>query len=335
MAKIFDRILPLLSKYGYVISQKNVLCGPCGRLLLDNIQDEWNKSFLLSPEVFPFQHNGISNMDNLVKVTEENLEVVQDMSAAVKHMIDTTSPFGFISWAQHRSSTPGTKSCDAESQLFASLAYPMYWTSLQFAYCVPSSKLLYWFNDWQRRRLLWWKRLSSKPSAFSVTKADQASISIQYEFPWGNNAVEHIRTFEWRGSQSWIVCNTSINIGAALFLWDALRSDNGRLVLAFHPKLTPYKATVTTTSASLRPLAQLVNIELRKGRVMTYVNPFPDFPLDVQITQFDEMGIYYTIILNETTHKTGVACIRHRDTAIKEQVHVTDVGKKLSLYLPS
>ncbi|KAH6943621.1 hypothetical protein HPB50_024808 [Hyalomma asiaticum] len=144
-----------------------------------------------------------------------------------------------------------------------------------------------WLTYWQRQRLRWWRQFSRRPWAFQL---------------------------EQTGSQESQVVHAES--GPLERLWS-------REHLVTSVGLAPFQAAVATSGglASLRPLAQLLQRQLQ-GTLAVYSNPSlgSSAPLDDQLSRFDEMGVVAVVILDETTLKTGVAHVRHRDTGLKYSV---------------
>lgn len=164
-----NKVFGLLGKYGYInplvtaatAAHDNSISGPCGRLLFDNIHNEWRHSFRMHPEVLPLQHNGLSSTDTLAQAVKQHSSPLQGPLLAAMRTMVAKPPFGFLRSTNHLSSTAQTQS-GRSPQLFSGLAHPVYWTQLQFSYCVLSCKLSDWMAYWQRQRLTWWKRVGSK-----------------------------------------------------------------------------------------------------------------------------------------------------------------------------
>ncbi|CAN8002920.1 unnamed protein product [Ixodes hexagonus] len=364
MSKSADRFSRFLQRYGYASlgaksSKASRRYGPCGFLLRDNLQREWRNSFLQSPDTtaFPFEDKGDFQTASFRSDSSQSPPSgLSELYSATKELADTSAPFGVV-YSRVCKSEASSSSTSTDSEVHSSIAYPEFWTLQQFAFFTPPAKLSYWFAYWQRERLKWWKKFSKCPSDFSLTEITEpesansdvgpkfgAKVSVIRKLPWGGSQpVEHLRTSsltddEDATSPYAVVCDSSLEVAAATYISDGLSlqdDDPTKTVLRLHHKLAPYKATIATTIPALRPLSSLLQIQLKKARVAVYCNPLlgTETSLEEQISRFDEMGILFTIVLNENTQKTGVAYVRNRDTTVREQIHVTDIRKKLPLYL--
>ncbi|CAG9839687.1 unnamed protein product [Diabrotica balteata] len=108
--------------------------------------------------------------------------------------------------------------------------------------------------------------------------------------------------------------------------------DNVRPMFHFHRKLAPFKLSFAMTGSSqaitkeLEDLALYLCKQLRANHVSTlYLPSSSRNTLEAQYKQYDQLGIPYTVVLNERTLNDGIANLRSRDTTLKEQVHVTEL----------
>ncbi|XP_006814771.1 DNA polymerase subunit gamma-2, mitochondrial-like [Saccoglossus kowalevskii] len=241
-------------------------------------------------------------------------------------------------------------------------------TQMSMQFYSPPSVATKWMNVWQRERIIWWRKFAGYPSKFHLTDIKmtetQQTVDIQYEFPWGVDSVEIITN---RGDvdlvelerQSGInmqgrygrkvvtpvVIETTAGLdrGMLAYLLDAYqekeRSDTrGKLkerkILRLHMKITPIKVVVhpIKNTRELREISEHLAKELRLSGVNTlYV--CDAMTLDQHLVRFDEMGVPFTVIINEGTLKTGVIGMRSRDTALREQMHITEVKTLLLEHL--
>lgn len=303
--------MQLLHKYGFV---GKTTYGPCGALLRNNLRHEWRRHILRSAEanVLPVEEAwpGQLNVDS-----PEDLQL---LFATAKELVDPESSFGLLlSSKSSRALFPDTPS---QSQLAGTLEQLLFFPA-------PGEEAR-WLTHWQRQRLRWWRQLSRRPWAFQLEQTGSQESHIVHA---------EAGPLERLWSRERVVASIgSLETAAEAFLRDAHQEGPHGQLLSLHPGLAPFQGAVATSgsAASLKPLAQLLQRQLR-GALAVYTNPGlgAQTPLDEQLARFDEMGVVAVIILDETTLKTGVAHVRHRDTGLKEQVHVSDVHRRLPLYL--
>lgn len=301
----------LLLKYGYV---GKTTYRPCGTLLRDNLRREWRRHILRSAEatVLPMEEAWQD------QINADSTEDIQMLCAAAKELVDSESSFGLL--LSSKSSKPLFTDQSSQDQRVATLE--------QLLFFPASGEEARWLTYWQRQRLRWWRQFSRRPWAFQLEQTGaQESHVVHAE----SGPVEKL----W--SRGRLVASAGcLETAAEAFLRDAHQEGPLGRVLSLHPGLAPFQAAVATSGglASLKPLAQLLQKQLR-GTLAVYSNPSlgSSLPLDDQLSRFDEMGVVAVVILDDATLKTGVAHVRHRDTGLKEQVHVTDVCTRLPLYL--
>lgn len=49
--------------------------------------------------------------------------------------------------------------------------------------------------------------------------------------------------------------------------------------------------------------------------------------------RYDEMGVLFTVVINENTLESGLLLVRSRDTTIKETKHISEIKSFLSTYI--
>lgn len=76
----------------------------------------------------------------------------------------------------------------------------------------------------------------------------------------------------------------------------------------------------------LNDLGLYLTKQLRAVNVSTLFLPSSTkFSLEAQFKQYDQLGVPYSVILNDKTLVDGISQLRSRDTTLKEQVHVTNL----------
>ncbi|XP_071107029.1 DNA polymerase subunit gamma-2-like isoform X1 [Haliotis cracherodii] len=228
------------------------------------------------------------------------------------------------------------------------------------------------YDHWLSLRLRWWRQFSSKPSHFVTSNIDapdgKTTSSIDYMFPWGQSTIEtvcnhgdhDIKQLEEQSGLSHqarvsrkmvyphvIECQTSLEDAMAAFLADAfqekqifstnknIKQNGARMVLQFHPHLAPYNVSMVNTGSKSRELRLVTSHwsqELREAGMRVLDTADVSLTQEAQFRRNDELGIPYTVVLNDQTLDTGAITMRHRDTMLKEQVHIAKFKDRLVRY---
>ncbi|XP_054718692.1 DNA polymerase subunit gamma-2, mitochondrial-like isoform X1 [Uloborus diversus] len=245
------------------------------------------------------------------------------------------------------------------------------WTSLSLAFFCPPKKSMDWFHYWSKYRYRWWRKFSNVPSKFSLSDVTESSgsqqqLSVILQYPWGKEKVETITLyddnnfkelcmkygFEQKMSNfsvpAVVTCETELDLAAFAYLTsdfsEKWRENELRNMFQFHVKLAPYKVCLCLSASSIDTLKKLSDVanhlmkEFRKGDITVFphydVLSSNESQLHVfPFCRYDEMGVPYSVALNENTLSNGVAGLRNRDTTLQEQVHVTELTLKLQRYL--
>lgn len=302
----------LLHKYGFV---GKTTYGPCGTLLRGNLRREWRHHILRSADasVLPLEEAWPD------QISLDSASDLETLFGAAKELVDQESSFGLL--LSSKSSKALFETEALRSQQGSTLE--------QLLFFPAAGEEARWLTHWQRQRLRWWRQLSRRPWAFQLQ--EQAGSQESHVVHDGTGPLERL----W--SQGRLVASVgSLELAAEAFLRDAHQEGPLGQVLSLHPRLTPFQAAVATSGAdSLRPLAQLLQKQLRAATLAVYTNPAlgGGSTLDDQLARFDEMGVVAVVILDEETQRTGIAHVRHRDTGLREQVHVAEVHKRLPICL--
>ncbi|KAI4456913.1 glycyl-trna synthetase/dna polymerase subunit gamma-2 [Holotrichia oblita] len=208
---------------------------------------------------------------------------------------------------------------------------------------------------------MWWRIFSALPSRYSLSDTRVEGVRYQYvdihaEYPWGSQVVESIKygAIDYEGiDKEHLQCKVgrktepvhyvtnTISTGTMLLntLCDAYEEPNekvdGRLLFRFHRKLSPYKVSfalpkvnVSSVNEDLIQLSLYLCKKLRANNVSSLLLPTSSQnTLEYQWSQYDQMGIPYNILINQSTLTNGIIQLRSRDTTLKEQVHISELPK--------
>lgn len=138
-----------------------------------------------------------------------------------------------------------------------------------------------------------------------------------------------------------IECRAVLERGLLTYLLDAyhkklIGKETYRTVVQFHARLAPYKVALvcngTKATTHVREVADHLVQELRRAGLTVLDLHDTTSPMETQYTMFDEIGVPWTAVLNDTTIKNGLVLLRSRDTTIKEKISLLSLKDKLQLY---
>ncbi|XP_017493615.1 PREDICTED: uncharacterized protein LOC108381716 [Rhagoletis zephyria] len=219
------------------------------------------------------------------------------------------------------------------------------------------------FNS-QRECKIWWMRVSSDPSKYflepyhfedipnTTLPTGTQSVTIKTKLPYFTFDVESITlvplagaglnqtAFQLlsnnKGDQNMpAVIRSVIDLNAATgaILFDSADNDRDNTLL-LDRKLAPVQCAVACYHEGkniddLEDLCLHLHFVLERSglRMLSENTVFTDSfqELDVGLQKTDCLGIPYTLIINESTLKTGLLKLRSRDTTLEESIHITDI----------
>ncbi|KAK3601850.1 hypothetical protein CHS0354_041772 [Potamilus streckersoni] len=226
--------------------------------------------------------------------------------------------------------------------------------------CTPSSSSRA-FDHWMRYRLSWWKKFAVNPSHFTVERevnGTESGSKILYQFPWGQETIETIinkgdnpfkagneeqsKEYQFKFERKLVLphlieCSTTLETSMMAILTDAYmeKGVNGkkespvhRVMLQLHPALAPYKIATATSGSKTRELQEVASHIAKEFHTegVQVLHTQEVKPLEKHYARNDELGIPYTVIVNDTTLDSGLVGVRDRDTAVKEQVPVSKLS---------
>ncbi|GJQ72455.1 hypothetical protein Trydic_g3530 [Trypoxylus dichotomus] len=344
---VFKNIIDLCEKHGFLKRVADIFkAGPIGALLEENLKREWFHSTIINREFSVFLNNG-------------NFE---DTFLYAKDICSNKFPFGIAEILPNQemiNSSSDENPIDFRKKLQNS-------KMLSCVTFVPSSESTRFFHQLQRQRRTWWRIFSVLPSRYSLSDTRVEGVGHQYvdihaDYPWGSQVIESIKlsTLDYeaidkihlqckvgRNTEPVHYVTNTISTGAMLLniLCDAYEEPDpkgdGRLMFRFHRKLSPYKVSFalpksreSSTNEDLVQLSLYLCKQLRANNVSSLFLPASLHTLEFQWNHYDQMGIPYNILINQSTLANGVAQLRSRDTTLKEQVHVSELPKYIEQLL--
>ncbi|HKZ25703.1 MAG TPA: glycine--tRNA ligase [Acidimicrobiia bacterium] len=220
-----------------------------------------------------------------------------------------------------------------------------------------------WFNYWVEQRFDWYVGLGMNPEHLRVRPHTEDELShysagtvdVDYQFPWGWDELEGIanrtdfdlrahtehsgvdlRYFDEDTGERFFPHVIEPAAGATrttfAFMIDAYREEEvrgeTRTVLAFHPRLAPYKAAVLPLSKKpeLIEPAERIAADLRRSLMV-----------ELDVTQSigrryrrqDEIGTPFCVTVDFDSLEDHAVTIRHRDSMLQDRVAMDKVGSYL------
>ncbi|CAL9700465.1 unnamed protein product [Knipowitschia caucasica] len=238
-------------------------------------------------------------------------------------------------------------------------------------FCSPHTSSQ-WLDFWARQRLRWWKKFALSPSDFTSSDVPEQDlelpasrgVKIFYNFPWGSKPIEtmwsrgdsellqahnlvrsKLQCRDGRKSIPHVVTVTAnMDEGVIAFLFNSLQKREGsernlhqRKVLKLHPVLAPVKVALDLgrgSTVELRQVCEGLQQELLDSKISTWPGYLEAMSTSMEQlnARYDEMGVLFSTILNESTLENGLLQVRSRDTTIKETVHISEIKNYLSRY---
>lgn len=221
---ILNRLIQLLKERNFVErcvvrlvdgSKQTVYCyGPAGALLRYNVLNEWRKFSMqdVNNENCFMVEDSISLPNRQIELPTSNLDPVLKglrsrlVSGCLAHYINVLKqankrlPFSIAQTGVCFRNYESNNKQWTESPFLFDASEVTDMTQLYF--CSPNI-LLWSFNNYQRRRLHWWRQFANSPFNFKISeiKVKQAPASensllqscrILYKFPWGWDTVENL-----------------------------------------------------------------------------------------------------------------------------------------------
>ncbi|XP_056136330.1 DNA polymerase subunit gamma-2, mitochondrial [Lampris incognitus] len=193
-------------------------------------------------------------------------------------------------------------------------------------------------------------------------------VKIVYHFPWGQEPLE---TLQSRGNAELLQMHESVSAklqclddhklvvphvvsitgnmdrGMLAYLFNSLQQQKKedteqklqqRKVLKLHPLLAPVKVALHLGGAATVELRQVCE-GLLQDLVEAGISSWPGY-LETTATsgeqssaKYDEMGVLFTVVIDESTLESGLLQVRSRDTTVKEIMHISEVKRSLNRYI--
>ncbi|XP_028394670.1 DNA polymerase subunit gamma-2, mitochondrial-like [Dendronephthya gigantea] len=390
---VFTKVYQLCKARGFVFERSVSLpgehvfsgldYGPLGVEIKRNLYEEWWREIVTSREnvygldlAWPAVNNLKIQSEEVSKLNNSKYQHLGEYLTDTYHYAcklfknqDTNQTQNSIGLAQ---SLTILQSDNATTNEFMFRAQVKEFFKLCF-FC-ESNKVNYWMDYWMRKRLSWWKKYADIPAEITLVDKDyrnqffQSSdenlldtMSVQFNFPWGAEAVECISSYsEMKKLTKQIPSQDDINLGVVIatlsvergilaYLLDAyheteyldlMGNTTNHSKLRLHPALAPVKVAVLSDNAintDLGRVARQLTTELRQAGITSHyfeVERSSDM-LDKYACQQDEIGTLYTVTVQDSTLTNGIVTLRNRDTTLSEFLHISEVLKTVQRHLDS
>ncbi|XP_067437183.1 DNA polymerase subunit gamma-2 [Thunnus thynnus] len=200
-----------------------------------------------------------------------------------------------------------------------------------------------------------------------VDRAASRGVRIIYNFPWGQEPLETLwsrgdaellRTHH--GVRSKLQCRDghksvphvvsvtgNMDRGLMAFLSNSFqqikREDTKqrlqqRKVLKLHPVLTPVKVALDISrrpTMELRQVCEGLLQEFMEAKISAWPGYLETMPTAMEKlnAKYDEMGVLFTVVIDDNTMESGLVQVRSRDTTIKETMHISEIKNFISRYI--
>lgn len=363
IARNIKKIVEILGKIEYAkVELKNereireLRLLPLGMKLLDNLKREW----INSDPVVNIYHRDGQELGESQKIREENpLKFLKSKTFAEKfrNLVENYQaeiPVGISECLRY----PSLETKAEDAAVGFRLENVQYLTCWYFIAPVTANEQFYRI---QRQRKIWWMRYSSNPGRFKVSESKTSEypegkvqrISIKSSLKDSSMDLETIELISLhpganlelsdnRGRKivpSIVKTGVCLDIAALGVLIDAIDSSDETESLLLHRKIAPHQLALFCYPADqenlpdLQDLARLVTISTRKVGISTLNLPkcstISQKEFSREISRMDQLGVPYSVILNDESLRSGLLKLRSRDTTLSETIHLTDIPRYL------
>ncbi|KAL1006055.1 hypothetical protein UPYG_G00067280 [Umbra pygmaea] len=193
-------------------------------------------------------------------------------------------------------------------------------------------------------------------------------VNIVYSFPWGLEPLETLWSLgdaellqTHKGTRPKLQCRDgrksvvphvisvtgNIERGVLAYLYNSLQQVKKidskqrlkqRKVLKLHPILAPVKVALDMgrgATVELRQVCEGMLKEFLEGGISVWPGYLETMPTSMEQLniKYDEMGVLFTVVINDGTLESGLLQVRSRDTTIKETMHISEVKNFVSRYI--
>lgn len=267
-------------------------------------------------------------------------EITQGVFVNFKNVVDSTRvkiPFGIaqIGKAFRNEITPGNLTY--RSREFEQM-------ELEFFVKPDENESKKWFEYWKKERMNWYTSLGMRKDKlrFRDHESDERAhyakyaTDIEYDAPFGWSEFEGIHhrgdwdlsrhNLKYEDYTPWVIeTSGGADRSSLFFLIDAYREEDGRVWLAFDPRLAPYKFAVFPLLANKPDLVETAQ-KVHQSLIKEYTGVLDDRGnIGKRYAAQDEIGTPYCITIDFQTLEDKTATIRNRDTTKQERVSLNKI----------
>lgn len=363
------RYLELLTKTGFIKGAvekntiKNIKFLPLGKTLLDNIRNEWHKQ---KDDLNSYPAVALDHDKELAEIQQDSSKFsfirqsgFRENLLHVKQHFQSELPL-ILKTENHCSAFVGNT-----SDQNINFEIPQE-TILASNYLFTPSVALEKFYHIQRERKICWMKYSSNPSRYflsDLVTEDQAghklqSLKIKSKFGVGDVEVEDIHfvplaAMDLENDADFAMADSKLGRNvfptciksefrlertACALLFDSIESSREG-TLALNRKIAPYQCGIfcffegKKISSDLTDLSTHISNVIRKLGIsalnLQKCHTNDRNILFSELSQMDQIGVPYCIILDSGSLQTGLMKLRSRDTTLSEVIHITDVSNYL------
>ncbi|XP_054168185.1 DNA polymerase subunit gamma-2, mitochondrial-like [Oppia nitens] len=332
-----------LKKYPFIqqINGSNVLT-PLSQQIKQNIAIEWIKNISRLPSVEIFVTPFNSYTEPIVNTHTNSLKAILDNYS--KH---------YRVWSEGSTQSIGVIQqfvCCNDNHLNSFINTNTN-VCLGFALFCQKHESLYWFQKLQGNQYQWFRNLSKFPLKSKFCCELQESDSkwvLNYKTQDMNLQLLSMKYFSNSSVETTlgltdchvISCNvyldnTLLSIISDSYTDKVYKTGKPKKKMKFDTSLAPFKVGFTfrdsvKQNGILKDLAEYLIESLKLFNIS--ILPFTPNKL-ISIESCDELGIPYTVILDDESIEKGVVGLRNRDTDTEESVHISRFQQTLCLYL--
>ncbi|XP_062581573.1 DNA polymerase subunit gamma-2, mitochondrial-like [Saccostrea cucullata] len=101
-----------------------------------------------------------------------------------------------------------------------------------------------------------------------------------------------------------------------------------RTVLQLHPAFAPYNVSIAVTENGdpvLKQVIRHITKEIHDANILSLDVSSSTDSLEDQFIRNDELGIPFSVVIDDTTIDMACIGVRHRDSTLKEKIHITEI----------
>ena len=247
-----------------------------------------------------------------------------------------------------------------QSNLFPDVVFPNQHI-IKISYFVSNSFSKETFHQIQRHHKIWWMKYGTNPGKYSISdqKSDSFSKFVTIRSNVGDSVmdVERLKFFSLKDCitekdiLSQYMCRVpnkkketipdvietvvDLQVASLALLVDAVNLSDD--YTAFHRRSAPFQLALVVKEATedLIDLASFIELLVKETDSKIAILNESKIKIESQddlmnqFQKFDNIGIPYSIIIDQTSLESGMFKLRNRNTTLSETIHLSDVNNYL------